>query len=89
MKKYTQDIRISNLFLSSKLVLTSKKKKTAMVEKNVENSLLITVFKEKGKPGFFQFLNLGKSIGVFSAHIINEVPNFFLKNSSSEKIILS
>jgi len=89
MKKITQDLPISNLPLCNRLVLTSKKKKTVIIENKVENSLLIVVSKENGRLGFFQLLKLGKSMGVFSAHSMNKAPNFFRKNSSSENIILS
>ena len=89
MNNIAQGRVISNFPSVNKSAAIPKKVKDAIIEKNVEYSFLRTVFSEKGKFDFFQFLNSGKKMGVSLAHSKNKAPNFPLKNSSSAKIIRS
>jgi len=86
-KNISQELCTESSFLVKNLALNSKKKKLAIIEKNVENSRLSTVLKENGSIGLSQFLKRGITIGVFSAHLRNCSPNLLLKNCSSAKII--
>ena len=82
-------ISISNLPSANKSSRESRTGKDVDIMKKIRYSLLRTFLKEKGKPGFCQFLKFGRKAGVFSAHSINKTPYFALKNSSSANIIRS
>ena len=71
IKNINQGLLTANFFLDKKLVKISSEKNVTAIEKNVENSLLRTVFNENPSSGFSQFLKRGITMGVFLAHSIN------------------